>query len=413
LVAQDTDRLTAREQLHAPYAALFEWRGHYPSSEVAALRSGLEQERDQQIGKCRRDQKHLETQLESARKSLKELNADSARHTTATVAARANLHREISAVEHALRDKARECEHRIPLTFAIKLAKAELIERWPERRQQIENTIEEGRAQERKYGDIEDIGYRKLTDDQEKDISLGEKALRQMAASGLLPPQLPLPSVQDYVQNLAGKIARNSDLKVPLHVRVLDSVEINAIALPGGFSVLTSGLLNACETEAELAAIVAQKIAHIAARHATRTSKRSLISKMFVPATQVATGLLTGGVSNAGAYYGMDYGFQGLGLLADRTLSESDAKAQKEADQLGIQYAWKAGFDPKGFVSFFDSVARYEQHPIGSDRFLLTKPALGERLLEAFTEILYLPPRATFIVDSEEFRRAKHQLQSR
>jgi hypothetical protein len=409
LAAQDADRLTLREQMDAPYAALFEWRGRYLSAEVASLRAGLGQERKQQVEKCRGDHAQLETELQSARKNLKDLNTASSSNSNAT-AARTNLHREISALEHALRNKERECEQRIPLTFAIKLAKVELIAHWPERRRQTENAIEEGRAQERKYGDIEDIGYRKLADDQQEDISLGEKALRQLAASGLLPPQIPLPSVQEYVQNLAARIARNSDLKVPLHVTVLDSVEINAIALPGGFLVLTSGLIDACRTEAELAGIVAQKIAHIAARHATRSSKRSLISKMFVPAAQVATGLLTGGVSTAGAYYGLDYGFQGLGLLADRTLSGSNTTAQKEADQLGIQYAWKAGFDPKGIVSFFDSVARYGEHPAGSDRIFLTKPALGQRLLDAFTEILYLPPRATAIVDSEEFRRAKDQL---
>ena len=90
-------------------------------------------------------------------------------------------------------------------------------------------------------------------------------------------------------------------------------------------------------------------------------------------------------------------------------LFEALQKAQREADQLGIQYAWKAGFDPKGFIAFLDSIAREDHHP-GMDSFLLTKPSLGERLLDAFTEIEYLQPRANYIVDSEEFRKAKEPI---
>ena len=267
----------------------------------------------------------------------------------------------------------------------------------------------EGRARERKHGDVEDIGYRLLVDDQEKDISVGEQAARQMGSSKLMPAEIQDSRVRTYVETLAERIAKNSDLKLPLHVTVLDSPEISSIALPGGFLFLTSGLVLACETESQLAGVISQQVAHIAARHGTRNTKRSVISRFLVPASQVATGLFTGGVSNAGAYYGMSYGFQGLQVLVDRTVTSSTGKAQREADQLGIQYAWKAGFDPKGFIAFLDSIAREDHHP-GMDSFLLTKPSLGERLLDAFTEIEYLQPRANYIVDSEEFRKAKEPI---
>jgi len=155
--------------------------------------------------------------------------------------------------------------------------------------------------------------------------------------------------------------------------------------------------------------VLSQQIAHIAARHATRTSKRSIIAKMFVPAAQVATGLFTGGVSNAGVYYGMNYGFQGMGILVDRGLVSSNADAQREADQLGIQYAWKAGFDPRGFVAFLDSVARSKEFS-KTETFVVTKPPLDERLLHAFTEIQYLPSKATYRRDSAEFGKVKQAL---
>jgi predicted Zn-dependent protease len=130
---------------------------------------------------------------------------------------------------------------------------------------------------------------------------------------------------------------------------------------------------------------------------------------MFVPAAEITTGLLTGGVSNAGVYYGMNYGFQGLGVLVDRTLIASNNRGQKEADQLGIQYAWNAGFDPKGFISFLDTLAKDDEYS-KTEAFFITKPALEERILDSYTELQYLLSRQTLTVDSEEFRMIKERL---
>jgi len=403
--------LSLRDQLDRPYVALFDVSGaRYSAQEIKSLKSAIEQERSQQLDTCHKDEKDVRSRLDTARAGLKALNAAAPRDTRIMAAARLNLHTEITALEKNLHDKRRECDHTIPAAFEVRLAKVDLLEQWPDQNAHTIQMIEKGRARERKHGDVEDIGYRKLTDDQDKDIEVGQQALRQINAGGMLPAEIRDASVQQYVQDLGTKIARNSDLKVPLHVSVVDTQDVNAIALPGGFLFLTSGLLVACETEAELAGIVSQQIAHIAARHATRASKRSLISKMFVPAAQVATGIFTGGVSNVGAVYGMDYGFQGLGILTEKTLAASGGKAPKEADQLGIQYAWKAGFDPKGFIAFLDSLAK-QNDPRG-ERFLLTKPPLGERLLDAFTEVTYLPLREDATVDTTEFRLAKERLQN-
>jgi Zn-dependent protease with chaperone function len=410
--AQQTPELPLRYQVDGPFVALFEPLDlQYSSRDVKSLRSTIEKERGEQTEICRKDVKRYKKQLEWARKGLKALNAASARDTRTAAGARSNLHSEIAALEINLRDKKQECEHTIPAIYEIKLSKVDLIERWPRQRDRTDRVIEEGRARQRKHGDVDDIGYRKLADDQEKDITAGEQAFRQMSASGYIPPQIQDSSVRNYVQDLATKIARRSDLKIPLHVSVLDSADINAIALPGGYLLVTSGLVLACETEAEFAGVLSQQIARIAARHATRVSKRTIMTKALVPAAQVAAGLLTGGVTNAGAYYGMDYGFQGLNVLTDKTLAHTNSKAQKEADQLGIQYAWNAGFDPKGFISFLDSIAKNKDQS-HTERFLLTKPELGERLLDAFTEIQFLPNRENLIVDSTEFRIAKERLQN-
>jgi len=384
--------------IDGPYTALFEISDQ--AYEAAPLRSHVEQEKKEKIDACKKDERRLKDELDSSREKLKDVQTSSARQ---------NLHNHIAALEKVIEDKTRECEHRIPLQFEVQLSKTYLLERWPRRRAEILRLIDDGQARNRNHGDIEDIGYRKLSDDQAKDIPLGEQAMRQMNSSGFMPPEVHDTEIRQYVGGLALKLARNSDLKVPLHVSVVETPNINAMALPGGFIFLSSGLLRACETESQLAGIISQQIAQIAARHGARASKRSILPKIFVPVAQVATGLFTGGVSSAGAYYGMNYGFQGLGLLADRAFASSNIKFQKEADQLAIQYAWKAGFDPKGLISFLDAVA-VSNEDAQPKNFLSAKRPLGERVLDAFSEIQYLPMTQNAVVNSEEFRKLRDRI---
>jgi hypothetical protein len=400
----------AQLDLDRPYVGLYDVTSISSAGvDLKSLRSAVERDRNQRIQSCHQDETQLRSRLNTARTTLKDLNASSPYDTVEISNSRRNLHAQIASLEQDIRDKKHECEHFIPATYEIRLARLDILQHWPGRRDSTLQVIEDGRARQRRHGDIDDIGYRKLADDQQKDVTVEEQAFRQMTGSGMMPPENQDVTVRSYIQNLATNIAKHSDLKVPLRVGVLESPDVNAIALPGGFLFLTSGLILSCETESELAGILAQQIAHIAARHSTRSSKRSLITKMFVPAAQVATGLFTGGISNAGAIYGLDYGFQGLGILTDRTLNSSNAKAQKEADQLGIQYAWNAGFDPMGLVAFLDSIGKRQDFS-RSDHLLITKRPLGERLVDAFTEIQYLPVKESYVRDSVDFRLMKLRL---
>jgi hypothetical protein len=403
---------TIRDQIDRPYVAFFEKADpSFSQHDIRSLQSTLEREKDQRVLACQNEQKHLKTELESARAGLNSLNGSSAHDTLPASSARARLHAQISALEKLIRDKDRECSQTLPSTFEAELAKVHLLDSWPQQREHNIRVLETGNPRRRKHGDVDDIGYRKLAEGQDKDVDIGRQALRQMTSTGQLPAEIQDDALRGYVQDLAARIAKNSDLKIPLQVRVLENPDANSIALPGGILLVSSGLVLACATESELAAVLSQQIAHIAARHATRASKRWMFSKILVPVTQVATGLLTGGVSNAGAYYGMNYGFQGLGMLVDRTVASSNGKAQIEADQLGIQYLWNAGFDPKGFVAFLDTMTR-DKNLSHSQSFLLTKPPLGERLVAAFSEIQLLPPKENYIVDSAEFQNIKRRLQS-
>jgi len=226
-----------------------------------------------------------------------------------------------------------------------------------------------------------------------------------------MPEELHDAAVQAYVARLAGRIASNSDLKAPLQVSVLNSPEIHAIALPGGFLFVSSGLIATAESESQLAGILAHEIARIAARHGARASKRSIISSVFVQVAHVASGLFTGGVSNVGALYGINYGFQGLGGLVDRALAGAKGKYQKEADQMGIQYAWKAGFDPKGFINFLDTAAKQERSKTAG--FFRTHSNLDERMIDIFTELEFLPKTSNPVTDSLEFQQTRRLVKER
>jgi predicted Zn-dependent protease len=164
-------------------------------------------------------------------------------------------------------------------------------------------------------------------------------------------------------------------------------------------------LLRACESEDELAGVLAREIAHIAARHGAKSSKRNLLTKALVPVAKVVTGIFIGAPVNAGTYYGLTYGFQGLESLVDHALIGSSNAAQKEADQLGIQYAWNAGFDPKGYIQFLDSLARQRDFSRSKNWFQL-KPSLEKRLMDEFTEIHYLPARESRSSSSADFESA-------
>ena len=151
-----------------------------------------------------------------------------------------------------------------------------------------------------------------------------------------------------------------------------------------------------------MAGVLSREIARIAARHAARAAKVSWLSRMFLPVTQVVGGIFAGGPANPAAYYGIGYGLEGLGGIVGRALNGSSEELQTEADQLGAQYAWKAGYDPAGFISFLDSIALRE------GEFLPEEPPLRERVLHLFEEIEHLGSQTA--TNGGDFDRIKRRL---
>ena len=399
------------ELIEEPYLVLLERADELkiPDKELEEFRKQLKAEKKATKKKMKQEQKDLEKQIKNLRKELDRLNKSRSRDDEQMSLKRNELHCQLVAFEEKLVSKKAELKHGVPVVYDNRLAKVDLLQKWPAKKHEIQKTLELGRARERRFGDVEDIGIRVLKKGQEKDIKTGEEAIRDMKAYGLMPPEVENEELTAYIQELAEEIAAHSDLKVPLRVTVLDSEEINAFALPGGFLFVNTGLIEKAETESELAGVIAHEIAHVAARHGAQLMKKAKIASIVYQAAQVAAILLTGGAAGVGLYYAMQYGFMGLGMALNLTLLGVSREYEEEADQLGVQYAWSAGYDADGFITFFDKMAS-EKGYVQSASFFRTHPPFFERIVSTFSEIEYLPPKKEVRVDSTRFREAKDQL---
>lgn len=394
-----------------PYLELLELAPtvSFKPQEFEALRKELTREREVETERLKKEEREFDGRLSALRDQLKSLNKESSRDTEKMAARRTAVHCEILRLEKVRTQKRLEREHAMPVGFDNKLAKADLIEQWPAKKTEIDRVIAAGRARDRRWGDVEDIGVRKVSSDQEKDIKLGEEAVRDMKLYRLMPPELEQKEATAYVRSLAERIAANSDMTVPVKVTILRSQEINAFALPGGFLFIDTGLLERAENESELAGVIAHELAHVSARHGAQLLKRARLASLFLQSAQIAAMIATGGIAGIGTYYALQGGFFGLGMVLDLSLLGVSRKFEAEADQLGAQYAWRAGYDPRGFITFFDKMAS-EKGYIQSASFFRTHPPFFERILSTVSEMEYLPKSEALKMDSTEFREFKRRL---
>jgi predicted Zn-dependent protease len=195
---------------------------------------------------------------------------------------------------------------------------------------------------------------------------------------------------------------RNSDAKVPFTIKVIDSDEVNAFALPGGFFYVNSGLILAADEEAELAGVMAHEIAHVAARHATRQMTRGNWANIgTIPL------IFVGG--------GIGYAVRSAASLAlPMTFLSFSRGFESEADYLGLQYMYKTGYDPQAFVSFFEKLQAKEKKKPGSlARAFSTHPQTPDRIEKSQEEIgTILPARLQYVVSTSEFDDVKSRLAS-
>jgi beta-barrel assembly-enhancing protease len=394
-----------RGLLQKSYAELFELAPTltFGAAEIAAQRKTLGKGKDFCVSRFKEHGKQYGKQIEVAQKDLKKKTA------SLTDQQRSQAHCRIQNLE-LLRSEAQALSgHAIPTAYDNLNAKLDLIEKWPALYKQTQQEIAIGAHLKRRWGDVKDIGFREIAANQQDDIKKGQQAIEEMKRSGLLPPEVEDKAIQEYVNTVAQRIAQKSDLKIPLHVSVLQSREINAFALPGGYLFLERGLLEAADDESELAGVIAHEMAHDAARHANKLMKKATIASIFYQAAQIAAVVLTGGVAGIGTYYALQYGFYGLGLVLNLNLLGVSREFEMEADQLGVQYAWNAGYDPSGFTRFFDKIATREGYVNGASWFR-THPPFYQRMVDTRREIMFLPPKPHMIVQSSAFEQMKKEL---
>ncbi len=231
----------------------------------------------------------------------------------------------------------------------------------------------------------------------EKQIALGKQYAQQVEATVKL---IQDPVITEYVNRVGQNIVRNSDAQVPFTIKVIDSDEINAFALPGGFFYVNSGLILAADEEAELAGVMAHEIGHVAACHAARENTRgNLLSLASIPLIFVG-----GPIGYAG--------YQAAGLALPVTFLHFSRTFEAEADYLGLQYMYKSGYDPNAFISFFEKVQAEEKKKPGAlAKAFSTHPQTPDRIEKSQQEIAQiLPARAQYVVTTSEFDVVKERL---
>lgn len=230
----------------------------------------------------------------------------------------------------------------------------------------------------------------------EKEARIGRELAAQVEQKGKF---ITDPVVNEYINRLGQNIVLHSDAKVPFTIKVIDSGDVNAFALPGGFLFVNSGAILAADSESEIAGMMAHEIAHVAARHGVeQASKGTLLQYLSVPLIFVG-GPLGTIVQNA------------ANILVPLTFLKFSRGAEEEADRLGLQYMWASGYDPTSMLSFFEKLkAKEKKAPGALAKVFSTHPATGDHIDKARVLLARFPERDEYTVSTSEFNLVKQKL---
>jgi Zn-dependent protease with chaperone function len=235
----------------------------------------------------------------------------------------------------------------------------------------------------------------------EREIALGKQLAQEVERSSKL---IDDPVVVEYVNRVGQNLVRNSDARVPFTIKVIDSDQVNAFALPGGFFYVNSGLILRAQEEAELAGVMAHEISHVTARHGTKQATKGEIMQL---ATIPLILLGPGGWAGYGIY-------EATQLAIPFSYLKFSRDAEREADFLGVEYMYKAGYDPNAYVTFFERIQADEKRQPGTiPKIFSTHPPTPERIANTQKEIArILPAKQEYVVTTSEFDNVKARLRN-
>jgi len=234
----------------------------------------------------------------------------------------------------------------------------------------------------------------------EKEIAIGKQLAQEVEKQAKLVDD---PVVAEYVNRIGQNLVRNSDAKVPFTIKVLDTEEVNAFALPGGFFFVNSGLILKADNEAELAGVMAHEIAHVACRHGTKQATRGEIAQIAMIAASIA----------------IPYGWTGYAVMQGANMAiplgflKFSRGFESEADLLGLEYMYKTGYDPTAFVDFFEKIQTLEKRKPGTvSKVFSTHPPTDDRIVAAQKNIAtILKAKPEYVVNTSEFNDVKARLE--
>jgi predicted Zn-dependent protease len=233
----------------------------------------------------------------------------------------------------------------------------------------------------------------------EHEIALGKSLAQEVERSSKL---IDDPVVTEYVNRVGQNLVRNSDARVPFTIKVIDSDEVNAFALPGGFFYVNSGLILRAQEESELAGVMAHEISHVCARHGTKNATKGEAMQMaMIPLMLLGPGGWVG--------YGI---YEAASLAIPVTYLKFSRDSEREADYLGLQYMYKAGYDPNSYVTFFERIQADEKRRPGTiPKAFSTHPPTPDRIEATQKEIArILPAKQEYVVTTSEFDQVKGRL---
>jgi predicted Zn-dependent protease len=237
----------------------------------------------------------------------------------------------------------------------------------------------------------------KMSGSLEKEVALGRQIAAEIDRENKF---IDDPVITEYVNRVGQNIVLHSDAKVPFTIKVVDSDEVNAFALPGGFFYVNKGLILAADNESELAGVMAHEIAHVAARHALENQTKANLMQYGAIAGSIFLGGIPGLIFQNTA---------GLGLLA--SFMKFTRNAEAEADRLGVQYLYAAGYDPSGLATMFEKLAaKNKKKPGFIAKAFASHPQPPDRRDATLALVARFPEREEYIVSTSEFQRVKARL---